>query len=277
VSATRYSYLDHTGPVPFAHRGGAREAPENSWGAFEKAIRTGYRYLETDTRATTDGVAVCFHDATLERVTDQKGRLRDLSWAELSTVRLADGRGIPRLDEVLSAWPSVRWNIDIKDGTALEPVLRTLAACGAQSRVLVTSFSDLRIAAARRRMGPDLATGLGAVGIARLRALSAAAARREKTSEPDKIKRTPASVVGTGAAAQVPVKCQGITVVDSTFIAAAHSRGLAVHVWTVDDAATMGELLDLGVDGIMTDRPTLLRSVLEERGQWREQPGCPAS
>jgi len=108
-----WAYLDHAGPIPFAHRGGASEHPENTMPAFEHAVTLGYRYLETDAHATADGVLVAFHDNVLDRVTDRTGAIADLPWETVRQARLGDA-GIPLMEDLLTAWPDVRVNIDLK-------------------------------------------------------------------------------------------------------------------------------------------------------------------
>lgn len=248
-------FLDHPGPIPFAHRGGAAEAVENSWSAFERAVDLGYRYMETDVRTTSDGIALAFHDPGLERVAHRPGRLADAAWAEVKDVRLDDGHPIPRLEELLSSWPDLRWNIDIKTGGGVGPVVEAVRRTGAKGRVLVTAFSGSRTARARRRLGPGVATGAGRSVIATLLAA----------------KRLPVLarlVRPVPTAAQVPMARRGVPIVDDAFLTVCHSLGIAVHVWTVDEPPAITRLLDMGVDGIMTDRPSVLKQVLLHRGQW---------
>lgn len=250
-------FLDSPGPLAFAHRGGGAEAIENSWGAFENARSLGFRYLETDVRATSDGVAVTVHDPAVDRVTGAHGLVRELAWPQLKTLRLGDGSGIPRLDDLLAAWPEMRWNIDVKSREAVRPVVGAIRRSGAAERILVASFSGWRAHQVRAGVGPGLATGAGRSAVALLLAA----------------KRAPfghlLGHLGAGAcAAQVPVSRYGISIVDESFVRSCHRAGVAVHVWTIDEAAEMERLLDIGVDGIMTDRPSLLKKVLLGRGQW---------
>lgn len=252
----RHPFLDHPGPLAIAHRGGAGEAPENSWAAFERTVAMGYRYMETDVRTTSDGVVVAFHDPGLERVAHRPGLIAGTTWAALRSLPLDDGRPVPRLDELLAAWPEVRWNIDIKTSSAIRPVTEALSAAGALDRTLVASFSDLRAWRARRILGPGLATGSGRTAVALFLAAKyvpvlALAVRPAPTT------------------AQVPLARWGVPILDKRFVSACHHAGTAVHVWTIDDAETMDRLLDMGVDGLMTDRPTTLKEVLTRRGQWR--------
>jgi glycerophosphoryl diester phosphodiesterase len=255
VPAARYAYLDGPVPLAMAHRGGAIEHLENTLPAFQACVDLGYRYLETDVRVTADGVLVVFHDATLERVTDRTGRIEHLTWAEVSTARIGGREPILRLEDLLGAWPDVRFNLDIKAAGVLAPLVRTVRRLKITDRICLGSFSDARIAAARRLFGPAVCTALGPRGVAALRLSSYSP-------------RAAGLVRIQAGCAQVPLQLGGRALVDERFLAAAHARGLQVHVWTVDteeDAATM---LDLGVDGVMTDRPAMLRELLEKRGQW---------
>jgi glycerophosphoryl diester phosphodiesterase len=259
TTPARYAFLDHPGPIPFAHRGGAGEAPENTWTSFSHAVDLGYRYLETDAHATADGVVLAIHDPDLARTAGQAGLVRDMRSQDLAAVRLAGDEPIPRLDELLAAWPDVRWNIDAKHDSVVEPLAHTLQRLGAVDRVCVTSFSDRRLSRISREIGPRLCTAMGPASIASLRLASLLPGR----AAPARIGR-----LRQFGAAQVPLRQGVLPIVDRRFIATAHRVGLHVHVWTVDNEVVMARLLDLGVDGIMTDRPTALKAVLEQRGAW---------
>ncbi|MFM2105754.1 MAG: hypothetical protein RL338_786 [Chloroflexota bacterium] len=252
-----HPFLDHPGPIPFAHRGGAGDAPENTLAAFEAAVRLGYRYVETDVHATRDGVLLAFHDPRLDRVTDRRGAIADLPWTEVSRARVAGREPIPTLEELLGAWPDLRVNIDPKADPAVEPLVEAIRRTGALDRVCVGSFSGARVARVRGALGPRLCTSLGPAGVRALR-LHAWGSRRAR-----------AAVLREGAACvQVPVRVGPLPIVDRSFVSAAGSLGLPVHAWTVDEPAEMARLLDLGVGGVMTDRPALLRDLLVERGAW---------
>jgi glycerophosphoryl diester phosphodiesterase len=249
----RYPFLDAPLPLAIAHRG-ANNAVENSMVAFASVIEQGYRYVETDARATADGVLVAFHDATLDRVTDCSGRISELPYATVSRARIAGTEPIPVLSEALGAWPDVRFNIDVKEATAVQPLIELLRREEVIDRVCVTSFSDTRLAAVRSALGPRLCTALGPREAIRLRLAS--------------YRDTDAGVSPAAGCAQVPARLGRMPLTDARLVAAAHRRGLQVHVWTVNTEAEMNRLLDLGVDGIMTDDATLLRAVLEARRQW---------
>jgi len=255
VPAARYPFLDGPTPLAMAHRGGAIEHLENSMPAFEACVQMGYRYLETDVRVTADGVLVAFHDGSLERVTDRTGRLEQLTWAEVSEARIGGREPILKLEDLLGAWPDVRFNLDIKAAGVLTPLVRSVRRLGVTERICLGSFSDARIAAARRLFGPAVCTSLGPRGVAALRMSSYSP-------------RAAGLVRIQAGCAQVPLQVGGRALVDERFLAAAHARGLQVHVWTVDTVEESETMLDLGVDGIMTDRPEMLRDLLEQRGQW---------
>nr|QLK01092.1 glycerophosphodiester phosphodiesterase [Micromonospora carbonacea] len=250
----RSGYLDAPAPLAFAHRGGAAHGDENTAEAFARAIGLGYRYVETDVHGTADGVAVVFHDPTLRRVTGEAGRIADLRWADLASVRVGGAAVVPRLDDVLASWPQVRFNIDVKADGGIAPTVAALRRAGAGDRVLLASFSDARLARLRAATGGRVATGLGVRGVARLR----------MASLHGRAVRLHPSVV----AAQVPPRYGRLPVVDRRFLSYAHRLGLHVHVWTIDEPAEMHELLDLGVDGIMTDHVGVLRDVYRSRGHW---------
>ncbi len=254
-ASSLHPYLWNEGPVALAHRGGTESATENSMEAFAHAVETlGFRYLEADAHATRDGVLVAFHDDRLDRVTDRKGRIADLTWADLRDVRMAGGERIVRLEDLLAAWPHVRINIDPKTDPAAERLPALLARVGfGLDRLCIGAFSDRRLGRLRAALGPDLCTSMGPLEVLRLRLASWGWPR-----DRDFVARC----------CQVPVVEKGIPVADLRFVRAAHDRGLKVHVWTVNDEREMERLLDLGVDGLITDRPSILRRVLERRGQW---------
>jgi glycerophosphoryl diester phosphodiesterase len=247
------AFLDDPPPIAFAHRGYARGGDENSLAAFQRAIDLGYRYLETDVRATADGVALAFHDSRLDRVTDRRGVVSQLGWSTVRGALIAGREPIPRLVDVLGSWPDVRVNIDVKSSTGVTPVVEALQRTGAGGRVCVTAFSDRRIAMLRDALGPQVVTGLGPRAATAVRL--AVTRRRSLPPLP-------------GRCLQVPPGLGRVPLVDARLIEAAHAARLAVHVWTVNDRAEMRRVLDLGVDGVMTDRAAVLRDLLRERGQW---------
>lgn len=238
--------------LAFAHRGGALEAPENTMKAFEYAVGLGYRYLETDAYATRDGVLISFHDDKLDRVTDATGKVEALSWEELRRARIGGVEPIPLLEDLLTRWPDVRINIDPKHDAAVAPLIALIKRLGVQDRVCIGSFSDKRIRQVVDAFDGRVCTSPGPTGVMRLKAAAAG---------------WPAWRWRQGCV-QVPVSANGMTIVNRRFVEAAERRGLQVHVWTIDDESEMDRLLDLGVHGLMTDSPSVLKKVLTRRGLW---------
>jgi glycerophosphoryl diester phosphodiesterase len=250
-------FLDLPRPLAFAHRGGAAHEPENSWRAFEHAIGLGYSYLETDVHATSDGVLVAFHDRTLDRLTDRTGRIAQLPYGEVSRARIGGTDPIPLLEDLLGAWPEARFNIDVKDEPAVRPLVEVLKRAAAWDRVCVTSFSGRRLGAVRRVLPRPVCMATAPLGVAALRL------------------GTPNGVLAARLR-RMSVRCTQIPirVATESYVRRAHAAGLQVHVWTVNDRKIMSDLLDLGVDGIMTDETAALREVLAERGQWHPRPAA---
>ncbi|MFC0625555.1 glycerophosphodiester phosphodiesterase [Kribbella deserti] len=255
MTATRYPFLDHSGPLAMAHRGGALHPDnigyENSMRAFAHAVGLGYEYLETDLHATSDGVVVAFHDDRLDRVTDRTGVISELPWSEVSKARINGHEPIPLLLDVLEEWPTLRLNLDIKAPNGVQPAADVIRKAGAIDRVCVSSFSQRRVWSIRRELGERLCTGFGRVEIAALR-----------------YSPFPLVLPGTGACIQIPEYYGRFKVLTPGLIRRAHAAGRQVHVWTVDDADEINRFLDAGVDGIFTDRTDILRDVLIARGQW---------
>jgi glycerophosphoryl diester phosphodiesterase len=251
-SSVRFAFLEHDGPIAFAHRGGASDGLENSLAAFARAVDLGFRYLETDVHATADGALLAFHDHTLDRVTDRTGEVATLPYADVRHARIA-GEPIPLLEDVLAAWPELRVHVDAKHLAAAAPLVAAVERAGAHDRVCIGSFSDRTVRALRRRSGGRICTWMGRAEILSLRLASLGLP-------------TPRSVAGC---TQVPVRQGHLPLVDRRFVATARRRGVSVHVWTINERAEMERLLDLGVDAILSDRPTLLKDVFSERGLWR--------
>ncbi len=251
------NYLDGPHPRAFAHRGwhtGELAGLENTALAFERALAEGYRYLETDVHLTADGRLVAFHDVRLDRVTDRHGTVGALNWDEVRQARIGGREPIPLLADLLADFPEARINIDAKSDAAVGPLVASIKNAKALDRVCLASFSDRRLRAMRALLGPDVAMSLGPRQVMRL------------------VARTRHLPVwrgfGGAIATQVPANSGLIPVVTAPFVRAAHRYGLEVHVWTINRPAEMDRLLDLGVDGVMTDRPDLLRDVLRARGKW---------
>ena len=265
----------------YAHQGGAREGPSSTLFAMRRALDGGAVALELDLHATADRQIVVCHDATVDRTTDGTGRIADLTvdavqaldnaywWVPGTVVDHTAGpddyplRGrasadpelrIPTLVEVLDAFPDVYLNVDIKQtAPAVEPyeqlVADVLSQYGRSDDVIVASFYD-DATDAFSAFAPEVSTAAG------LEAIATFYVAVQHGAEPPPMRHH---------ALQVPPTYQGDTVVTKAFVEAAHQAGVAVHVWTIDEAEEMERLVDVGVDGIMTDCPSVLTEVLRSK------------
>ena len=269
--------------LAYAHRGGAREAPASTLYAIERAVALGAAGIELDVHASSDGVPVVSHDPTVDASTNGTGAIASKTLAELRSLDHAyvfvEGRGddpsalgghtfrgrgphdprftVATLDEALEASRGAFVNLDLKSGPPAVPsyeaaVAEAIKRHGRSDEVIVTSFDDRRTAAFSA-LAPGVATTPGIGGLATF-------IQAVRSGQPV------APMAAHHVALQVPIEIGGAVLVDERFVEAAHRNGLAVHVWTVDDQATMDHLVDLGVDGIMSDVPTVLVDVLERRG-----------
>lgn len=252
-SRPKETYLSPARPRVLAHRGLALEAPENTLLAFARAVAIGCAYIETDVHVSADGIAVVAHDPDLRRVAGRNVRVEQLTMAELRRVDLGHGQGFSSLAEALDTFPETRFNIDMKARAAVEPTVDSILSLRASDRVLVTSFNEARRAAAIRSL-PNVAT-------------SASARRFATALVGAKVGFSPAvrgSLRGV-VAVQVPERALGLRVTTRRMIDRLHGAGVEIHVWTVNDPVRMAELLDLGVDGIVTDRADLALDVIQDR------------
>jgi glycerophosphoryl diester phosphodiesterase len=261
----RFAYLEHADddgrPLPLAlsHRGFAPDGDENTMAAYQRAVHLGYRYLEIDVRASADGVVMVFHDGTLERVTRAAGPIDALSAAELGELSVGGGGGIPTLEQVLVRWPTLRLNVDVKSDDCVQPFAALIDRRRAHDRVLVASFSDHRRRKVLRLLTRPTASSAG-LPVSALLVVSA----------PLGLARVVAVLAGIQAV-QVPETYRGVRVVTRRFVDACHAAGLQVHVWTVNERADMDRLLDLGVDGIVSDAADVLAACLRDRKAWPQR------
>lgn len=257
-------YLQGDRPLVLAHRGGADLAPENTMAAFQNAVDLGVDILELDVHTTADGTVVVIHDESVDRTTDGTGAVHDFTLADLRQLDAGyefspdngqtfpfrgQGIGIPTLEEVFAAFPDMRINVEIKqsDPPIEAAVLEVIERAGAQQRVLVGSEYD-DVMARFRSLAPDIATS--------------AATNEVRNFYLAQLLRVSAIYRPLADAFQVPEYSGSTHVVTPSFVDAAHHHGVKVHVWTVNDAETMQRLLDIGVDGIITDRPDVALEVV---------------
>jgi glycerophosphoryl diester phosphodiesterase len=235
------------------HRGGAGEVPENTWAGAEHTAGLGLPWMETDLRRSADGVVVLSHDPDLGRSAGRTEPISALTWKELSGLDVGDGRPPVRLDDLLYAFPDLRINVDLKEPGVVQDALQVVRMAGALERVRFASFSARRLAVLRRQE-PRARTSLGTVDVAGivLRAEAAVSLPHSRWGWPN----------GRADAVQVPTTFRGVNVVTPRFVAQAHSYGLEVHVWTVNEPAEMRRLAALNVDALITDVPQRALEVL---------------
>jgi len=245
------AFFDGEPPRVIAHRGLASNAPENTIEAFRAALNAGADILETDVHASSDGAAVICHDDDLVRMAGVASSVEQLTLAELLDFELTGGGRLATLSEALEMLPGARFNIDVKTDAAVEPAVKAIRAAGAEARVLVTAFDQRR----------------------RRRAVKALGAVATSASTPGVV----VSMLGTWLhlgvlvrlalrdvdAVQVPLRQGRVAVVSPAFVRAVHNAGREVHVWTINEPAQMRRLLELGVDGIISDRCDLLSDTVE--------------
>lgn len=233
--------------------------------AFGAAVDMGYRYLETDLHRTSDGVLVTFHDDTVDRTTDGTGPVSAFTWEELSDLdaafrfaphedfpRRRQGVRVPSLAEVFEAFPGVRLVLDLKQSGCEVDLAGFLSARGVEDRVIVGSFSDARLARFRKASQGRVATSSGPAETVAIWAAS-------RFGRPLRLKAD---------ALQIPEDFAFRVLADRKLVEAAEAAGRQVHVWTVNDPEHMARFLDVGVHGIITDRPDSLKQLLESRGEW---------
>jgi glycerophosphoryl diester phosphodiesterase len=264
-----HPFFDLELPIVLGHRGCAGEAPENTLPSFERALATGAAILESDVHLTRDGVPVLIHDEAVDRTTQGRGAVRELSLAELQRLDAGHrfspdagrshpyrGRGVrvPTLEQALAALPGARFNLELKEDVPgmVEETLAVLRAAGREELTLLTAERDglmARLRAELARGGAGVAQGASAGDV--LAFVRAAL---------DGVPPAPGP-----QALQVPANHDGRPLVTREFVAHAHAHGLQVHVWTIDEPAEMHALLDLGVDGLVTDFPGRMLGVIAER------------
>ncbi|WP_138417314.1 glycerophosphodiester phosphodiesterase family protein [Sinomonas gamaensis] len=242
--------------MAFAHRGFSLAGLENTLTAFRAAWDLGFTHLETDVHATADGVLVAFHDDTLDRVTDRSGPIAALPWSAVAEARVGEGERVLRFEELAEELPEACFNVDVKTVEAVDPLVAVVERLQLHDRILVASFSDARRRAVLTRLSRRVASsaGMRTTALLAVGAPASAAVLRRALHDVDCF--------------QVPERRGRVRVVTPRFLDRAHALGRQVHVWTVNEPADMRRLLDVGVDGIVSDRADLLRGVLEARGEW---------
>jgi len=255
---------ENSRPMVFAHRGGGGLFPENTLEAFEYSAKMGVDVLELDVHATSDGALVVHHDSTVDRTTDGRGRIGELTLDEIKKLDAGysfstdggktfpfRGKGvtIPTLEEIFAALPEMTFNVEPKQQTPsiIKPLCSLIRERKMSDKVIVGSFRQAVLDEFRLECS-EVATSASPSEVSKFLALSKTGVA-ESYSPPMQ-------------ALQVPEYIGSLQVVSKQFVEAAHKRNLKVHVWTINETADMQRLLELGVDGIMTDYPDRLLDLL---------------
>ena len=240
-----HPYLDVPGVAISAHRGGSIEAPENTIESFEYSIELGSSYIETDVQLSSNGIPYIFHDNDLKRLFGKNIIFNSLHSDEIDELILFDKYKIPTLESTLQKFPDALFQIDVKTDEVVLPTMEVIKKTNSTDKVCIASFSSKRLKQVHK-LYPEICLSMGPFEVMKLLLASFGLYRRKVP----------------GNCLQIPIYQYGIKLVTKRFINYIHSIGLKIHVWTINDEDTMHKLIDLGVDGIITDRPKTLKDLL---------------
>ena len=240
-----HPYLDVPGVAISAHRGGSIEAPENTIESFKYSIELGSSYIETDVQLSSNGIPYIFHDDDLKRLFGKNIIFNSLHSDEIDELILFDKYKIPTLESTLQKFPDALFQIDVKTDEVVLPTMEVIKKTNSTDKVCIASFSSKRLKQVHK-LYPEICLSMGPYEVMKLLLASFGLYRRKVP----------------GNCLQIPIYQYGIKLVTKRFINYIHSIGLKIHVWTINDEDTMQKLIDLGVDGIITDRPKALKELL---------------
>ena len=241
------TYLHYDGLTVLAHRGGADESFENTLESFDYSKNLGCKFIETDVQVSADGIPYIFHDDDLKRVLNMSSRFDSLSSQEIDKLKIFDQYRIPKLEEALNEFPDISFQIDFKTDEVVAPALDVIKKTKSFERICVASFNSERLKRVRSTY-PDLCISMG----------------------PNEVIKTLISSFGLyndsidGDCLQIPIRYYGVRVVTKRFVKYLKSKGLKIMVWTINDVKTFEYLIELKVDGIITDKPKLLFETLSK-------------
>ena len=242
-----HSYLQQQGISISAHRGGSLEAPENTLEAFKYSLDLGCKYIETDVQLSSDGIPYIFHDDDLKRILGRDIVFNSMPSSEIDSLIIFQKYSIPTLEAALLEFPEALFQIDVKTDEVAMPALEIIKKCAAIPRVCIASFNSDRL----KRVSdayPDVCLSMGPKEVLKLLLSSFRLYFKDVP----------------GHCLQIPVYQYGLKLVTQRFINYVQKRGLKIMVWTINDQETMQALIDMGVDGIITDRPSALKELLSK-------------
>ena len=255
MSISSQSFLEFirsTNIVPIAHRGASLLASENSFESFRKAFDLGYRVIETDIHSSKDGTAYIFHDITLERLTGENLKISDLKDVDIDSLKINNSSIIPRLSNVFEEFPEGLFNLDAKTWKSTTPIVDTIQNMGCRSRVCIGSFNDRRVHAIIKELGLETCHSMGTSNVIKFYLGAQLGVEQHFTSQ----------------CIQLPIKMFGISLTTRKVLSYARKLGIKIHFWTINNPVIMQQLLELNVDGIMTDDCVLLKEIMKEQNKW---------
>ena len=255
MSISSQSFLEFirsTNIVPIAHRGASLLASENSFESFRKAFDLGYRVIETDIHSSKDGTAYIFHDITLERLTGENLKISDLKDVDIDSLKINNSSIIPRLSNVFEEFPEGLFNLDAKTWKSTKPIVDTIQNMGCRSRVCIGSFNDRRVNAIIKELGLETCHSMGTSNVIKFYLGAQLGIEQHFTSQ----------------CIQLPIKMFGISLTTRKVLSYARKLGIKIHFWTINNPVIMQQLLELNVDGIMTDDCVLLKEIMKEQNKW---------
>ncbi len=246
-----FKFLDNYNFIPFAHRGGSYDFFENTLDAFNNSIKLGYRHIETDIRHTKDNKLVIFHDPDLKRICGLNRKIDSLNYEDLKEIKIFKKHTIPLLDEVLSSWPEINFNIEPKSLESAHLLKEKLKSTKNIERICIGSFSNIKMDIFRKEFKDNLCTSM-----------------TESETILFFLNRVLPIYINSIPCLQIPMKHLGFRIVTQKLVEHVHSLGKKIHVWTINDENQMVDLININVDGIMTDKPKTLKKVLQKKSLW---------
>ena len=231
--------------IGLSHRGNSKKFIENSFEAFNSTVQMGYKYIETDLRMTLDKEVIAFHDSDLKRLFNLDLKVKDLTFNEIANLFKEKNCSLLTLEDILKKFPEIHFNIDLKVEEVIQDSIKVVADFNAFDRVCFASFHSSRTGKVLR-YNQNAIVSMGMKDVALFKFL--------------KFNNKNIKII------QIPLKWKGIKILTRNLIQKAHKNNLLVHVWTINDRKTINNLIDLGVNGIVTDEPELLMEIMKERG-----------
>jgi len=236
----------------FAHRGGTEFAPENTFEAFSNAVEIGYEFLETDVHINADGELMAFHDSTIDRVTNYEGELKNFTSNQLKKIKINDKFNIPLLADLIEAFASIFFSVDMKTDDTVIPLIKLVNRMGVKDRICFASFNQKRLKYVRDEYLNKCITSLGPNEIAQTKLFSILGKKIHIKSR----------------IASLPISKYKIQLLNKSHIEFLKSSNIKVIAWTINKTEEMKHLINMGVDGIMTDNISSLKKILIKKNLW---------